>query len=76
MVYSGCIDCSSPIRHVYVVVVGGGAVAVAVVLINVLISGSITGQHSNRKQLWCANIGEYMVLGSIAGSDYLQHDPL
>ena len=32
----------------------------------------ISGEHiqSNDNQIWCVNLGEYMYLGSVAGSDY------
>ena len=37
----------------------------------------ITGEgiDSNQNQILCVNIGESMVFGSIAGSDYLYHVP-
>ena len=31
---------------------------------------AITGEHSIQNQIWCVNIREYMVFGSIVGSDY------
>ena len=31
---------------------------------------TVTGGNSNQDLIWCVNMGEYMVFGSIAGSDY------
>ena len=36
---------------------------------------SIAGELSNQNRVWCVNIGEYLVFGSIVGSDYLYHMP-
>ena len=31
---------------------------------------SIVREHSNENQVWCVNMGEYIVFGSIVGSIY------
>ena len=37
---------------------------------------TVTGKRSIENQTWCVHVGEYMVFGSIVGSDYnLYHKP-
>ena len=49
--------------HSLVVVVTGTAYVA-------VFRSTISGQHNNQNQIWCVNIGEYMVFGFMVGSEY------